>query len=355
MKLIIQIPCYNEEETLPVTLADLPREVPGVDEVEWLIIDDGSRDATAEVARAHGVDHIVQFKSNRGLAKAFLAGLDACLRAGADIIVNTDADNQYRAEDIANLVQPVLAGSAEIVVGARPISEIEEFSLSKKILQRFGSWVVRSASSAQVPDAPSGFRAMSREAAMRLNVFSEYTYTLETIIQAGRKGIAIQSVPIKTNPATRPSRLISSIPAYIRRSAETIVRISMTYRPFRFFAWPGFLLLLAGSLIGVRFLIFYFNGAGGGHVQSLLLGTLLLGTGFFLMVSGLIADLLSVNRKLSEDIQYRIRRIERKLEEPVEKGSGGALPRPLGAAAGAPQAAGDEGQAEEPQRVGQRQ
>ena len=355
MKLIIQIPCFNEEETLPLTLAELPREVPGIDEVEWLIIDDGSRDRTAEVARANGVDHIVQFKSNQGLARAFLAGLDACLRAGADIIVNTDADNQYRADDISSLVQPVLAGTAEIVVGARPITEIEEFSLSKKILQRFGSWVVRSASSAQVPDAPSGFRAMSREAAMRLNVFSDYTYTLETIIQAGRKGIAIQSVPIQTNPSTRPSRLISSIPAYIRRSAETIVRISMTYRPFRFFAVPGILLLGAGGLIGLRFLIFYFNGAGGGHIQSLLLGTLLLGIGFFLLVSGLIADLLSVNRKLGEDIQYRIRRIEGQLEESSRRDSGGVSRKLPRAGAPSPQAGGDISQADQSERVGQAQ
>ena len=239
MKLVIQIPCYNEAETLPVTLGQLPREVPGVDCVEWLVIDDGSRDKTAQVAREYGVDHVVQFKTNLGLARAFLAGLDAALQVGADIIVNTDADNQYRSDDIEALIRPILGGNAEIVVGARPISEILEFSFAKKLLQRFGSWVVRSVSSAEVPDAPSGFRAMSREAAMRLNVFSDYTYTLETIIQAGRKGIAIQSVPIRTNPSLRPSRLISSVPAYVRRSAETIVRISMTYRPFRFFAVPA--------------------------------------------------------------------------------------------------------------------
>lgn len=314
-KLIIQIPCYNEEETLPQTLAELPREVPGIDVVEWLVIDDGSRDRTAEVARAHGVDHIVQFKTNLGLSRAFLAGLDACLRHGADVIVNTDADNQYRAEDIPKLVAPVVEGMAEIVVGARPIEEIQDFSFLKKLLQRFGSWVVRSASKAEVLDAPSGFRAISREAAMRLNVFNDYTYTLETVIQAGRKGFAIKSVDIRTNPATRPSRLVKSIPRYIRRSAETIVRISMTYRPFRFFALPGLISLLGGLAVCGRFLWYYFQGAGGGHIQSLLLGVLLLGLGFFLMVTGLIADLLSVNRKLSEDIQYRIRRIEQTLSE----------------------------------------
>jgi len=314
MKLIIQIPCFNEEQTLPATLADLPRSMPGFDEVEWLVVDDGSSDRTAEVARELGVEHVVRFASNRGLAKAFLAGLEAALRAGADVIVNTDADNQYEAEDIGALVEPILEGRAEIVVGARPIGEIDDFSPSKKALQRFGSWVVRHASTARIPDAPSGFRALSRDAAMRINVFSDYTYTLETIIQAGRKGMSIVSVPVRTHPATRPSRLISNVGGYVHRSAETIIRIWMTYRPFRFFAVPGTLAFGAGFLLGLRFLYFWLQGTGSGKIQSLLLASLLMGAGFFLVIVGLLADLLSVNRKLGEDIQYRIRRLEGQLQ-----------------------------------------
>ncbi len=234
-KLIIQIPCYNEEATLGLTLSQLPRQIPGVEEVEWLIINDGSRDRTVEVAQAAGVDHIVDFQQNQGLAKGFMAGIDACLKAGADIIVNTDADNQYCADDIPKLIQPILDGTAEIVVGARPIQEIKDFSPVKKFLQKLGSWVVRIASNTDIPDAPSGFRAISREAAIRLNVFNEYTYTLETIIQAGQRGMAITYVPIRTNGYLRPSRLVKSIPAYIQRSIITIIRIFMTYRPLQFF------------------------------------------------------------------------------------------------------------------------
>lgn len=307
MKLTLQIPCYNEEESLPVTLAQLPRNMAGFEKVEWLVIDDGSVDTTAEVARRHGVDHVVRLPRNKGLARAFTAGLDACLAAGADVIVNLDADNQYDARDIPKLVAPVLAGEAEIVIGSRPIEQIEDFSWIKKLLQRLGSWVVRVASRTEVPDAPSGFRAMSRRAARQLNVFSDYTYTLETIIQAGQKGMAITSVPIGTNPAIRSSRLVRSIPSYIRRSVLTIFRIFMTYRPFEFFAIPGALSFLAGFALGIRFLYFYFTEAGAtGHVQSLILAALLLGLGFFLFVVGLVADLVSVNRKLLEKIDSRL-------------------------------------------------
>lgn len=308
MKLIIQVPCYNEEATLSIALGALPRELPGIDKVEWLIIDDGSKDRTVEVARECGVDHVVRLPRNQGLAKGFIAGLDACLKAGADIIVNTDADNQYCADDIPKLIDPILKGEAEIVVGARPIDEIEHFSPMKKVLQKLGSWVVRIASKTDVPDAPSGFRAMSRKAAMQLNVFNEYTYTLETIIQAGQKNMAIVSVPIRTNGDLRPSRLVKSIPAYIRRSILTIVRIFITYKPFRFFVVLGTSVFAIGFLVGLRFLYHYLIGHGAGHIQSLILSALLMGTGFFLGVTGLMADLISVNRKLLEDIQYNMRR-----------------------------------------------
>jgi glycosyltransferase involved in cell wall biosynthesis len=310
MKLIIQIPCYNEEATLGIALSALPREIPGVDKIEWLIIDDGSRDRTVEVARQYGVDHVVRLPRNQGLAKGFMAGLDASLKAGADIIVNTDADNQYCADDIPKLIEPILKGEAEIVVGARPIDDIEHFSLMKKALQKLGSWVVRMASKTDIPDAPSGFRAMSRKASMQLNVFNEYTYTLETIIQAGQKNMAIVSVPIRTNGDLRPSRLVKSIPAYVRRSILTIVRIFMTYKPFRFFVVPGLVFFTLGFIVGLRFLYFYFIGHGTGHIQSVILAALLMGGGFFLGVTGLIADLISVNRKLLEKIDWRIRQIE---------------------------------------------
>ncbi len=310
IKLIIQIPCYNEEKTLAVTLAALPRQVPGVDVVEWLVVDDGSTDRTVEVARANGVDHVVRQRTNRGLAWAFMAGLDACIRRGADIIVNTDADNQYNADDIPVLVAPILRGEAEIVVGARPITDIEHWSFSKKLLQRVGSWVVRVASRTSIPDAPSGFRAMTRNAALRLNVFNDYTYTLETIIQAGRKNMAITSVPVRTNPDLRPSRLVRSMPRYVQRSLFTIVRIFMTYRPFRFFAIPGVLIFLAGAVPALRFLYFYAQGNGNGHIQSLLFSVLFLGSGAFLVVVGLIADLIGVNRMLLEEVRWRMRDLQ---------------------------------------------
>lgn len=309
-KLIIQIPCYNEAETLGVTLSALPREVPGIDIVEWLVIDDGSTDGTAEVAADHGAHHVIRQSRNRGLAYAFMTGLEFAMRAGADVIVNTDADNQYNAEDIPLLVAPILRGEAEIVVGARPIEDIAHFSLLKKILQRVGSWVVRLASNTNIPDAPSGFRAMSRNAAMRLNVFDSYTYTLETIIQAGRKNMHITSVPVRTNPDMRPSRLVKSIPGYVQRSLFTIVRIFMTYRPFRFFALPGAVCFLIGLVPSLRFLYFYVQGQGEGHIQSLIFSALFLGLGAVLGVVGLLADLIGVNRQLLEDIRYRLRSME---------------------------------------------
>jgi len=308
MKLIIQIPCYNEAETLPITLADLPKEVPGFDQVEWLVINDGSKDATEEVAREHGVDHIVSFSRNRGLAHGFMAGLDACVKLGADVIVNTDADNQYNAQDIPLLVQPVLDKKADLVIGERPISKIKHFPLIKKLLQKLGSWVVRVASRTDIPDAPSGFRAISRDAALRLNVFNDYTYTLETIIQAGQKNMAVVSVPIRVNEDLRPSRLFKSIPSYIRKSSIIIVRIFVVYKPFRFFLSLAFIALLLGSLIGIRFLYFYFfTHDASGHIQSLILASILLGMGFQAFALAFLADLLAVNRRLMEDVQYRIR------------------------------------------------
>ena len=311
MKLIIQIPCFNEESTLGITLAELPREVPGVDQVEWLIINDGSLDRTVEVAREWGVDHIVSFEHNQGLARGFMAGLEACLKAGADIIVNTDADNQYNAGDIPRLIEPILAGKAEIVVGARPIRQIKHFSPIKKFLQGLGSWAVRVASNTKVADAPSGFRAISRNAAMQLNVFNEYTYTLETIIQAGQKGMAITSVPIHTNGYLRPSRLVKSISAYVRRSLLTILRIFITYRPLEFFTLLGSIPFLMGFLLGVRWIVlFAIEGATRSHVPSLVLAAILILIGFQLWVFGLVADLLSANRKLLEDIQLRLRRAD---------------------------------------------
>ena len=312
MKLIIQIPCFNEAATLPATLADLPRSVPGFDEVEWLVIDDGSADETRRVARDHGVDHVVGHTSNQGLARAFMTGLDACLQRGADVIVNTDADNQYKAAGIPALVAPVLDGSADIVVGERPIRIIRHFSPVKKALQKLGSWAVRMASKTAIPDAPSGFRAISRAAAQRLVVFSDYTYTLETIIQAGHKNIAITSVPVEVNEDLRPSRLVTSIWSYVTRSLVTIVRVFIIYRPFRFFATLAAVCFLAGFAIGVRFLVFYVTGDGSGHVQSLLLATLLMGAGFQLFVVAFVADLLAANRKLLEELLYRARIAERR-------------------------------------------
>ena len=310
MKLIIQIPCFNEEETLGITYADLPRRIPGIDEIEYLIINDGSRDRTAEVARRLGFHHVVSFKQNKGLAKGFMAGLDACLRLGADIIVNTDADNQYCGADIAKLVHPILDGSADIVIGERPIDQTEHFSWKKKKFQHLGSWVVRLASGTSIPDAPSGFRAYSREAALRLNVTNEYTYTLETIIQAGYDRIAMTSVPIRTNGETRPSRLFSSMWRYMKRSASVIIRSFLMYKPLRFFSAVGGGILMLGVLLGIRYLVFLFRDSGTGHIQSLILAAILMIIGFQTIVMGLLSDIIAANRKLLEDVQYRVRRID---------------------------------------------
>ena len=307
MKLIIQIPCFNEAEALPLALAALPREVPGFDEVEWLIIDDGSTDKTVRVARQHGVDHVVRHTRNQGLARAFMTGLEACLQRGADVIINTDADNQYRAADIPLLTGPVLAGRADMVIGARPVDTIEHFSPSKRLLQKLGSWVVRKVSRTDVPDAPSGFRAISRQAAARLTVFNSYTYTLETIIQAGQKNMAVVSVPIAVNKDLRPSRLVKSIPSYVRRSIMTMVRIFVVYRPFRFFGTVGVLLFAAGLLIGLRFIYYFFTGGGAGHTQSLILAAVLLMMGFQSVLVAFIADLLAANRMLLEDIRGTVK------------------------------------------------
>lgn len=308
IKLIIQIPCYNEADSLPVTLKELPRKVDGCDVVEWLVVNDGSTDKTAEVAKAHGVDHVVNLMNNQGLAKAFTIGLDNCIKLGADIIVNTDADNQYKSEDIQKLIRPIFDGKADYVIGARPIAQIRHFSLSKKLLHKLGSWVIKVISKTDIPDPPSGFRAMSRDAAMRLNVFSEYTYTLETIIQAGQKNMAVCFVPVEVNQDLRPSRLIKSIPSYICKSFSTIVRVFVVYKPFRFFLTIGLIIFCLGFLLGVRFLYYWFIGEGRGHIQSIVLCGVLMGMGFQTILIAFIADLLSVNRKIIEDIKYRLRK-----------------------------------------------
>ena len=312
MKLIIQIPCFNEEQTLPATLADLPSAVEGFDITEYLVIDDGSNDRTIEVAREHGVHHIVQLVKNRGLARAFMAGLEECLRQGADVIVNTDGDNQYRGECIQSLVDPILAGETQIVVGARPISEIETFSPINKFLQYLGSWVVKVASGAKIPDAPSGFRAYHREAAILLRVNNNYTYTLETIIQAGQMGIPMTSVPVSVNQVLRPSRLFRSTCEYVLRSVSTIFRVFILYRPFRFFFSLAALVSIPGLGGIIRFLYFYFTEGGAGHIQSLVLSGVLVAIGSIIMAVGLLADLISSNRRLLEDI--RVRQIKLDLE-----------------------------------------
>lgn len=314
MKLIIQIPCLNEAGTLGIAVGALPREVPGFDRVEWLVIDDGSSDDTAQLAHDLGVDHVVRHPVNRGLAAAFMTGIEACLALGADVIVNTDADNQYEASDIPKLTAPILAGRADMVVGGRPIADTEHFSWIKKKLQRLGSWAVRIASKTDVADAPSGFRAISRETAMRLNVFNPYTYTIETIIQAGLSNLRVISVPIRTNADLRPSRLVKSISSYVRRSLITILRIFVIYRPVAFFIWPGILFISAGALLALRFLYFYFvTNTGSGHVQSLIFAAMFVILGALLFMIALLADMITANRKLLERTNLRLQRIERAL------------------------------------------
>jgi glycosyltransferase involved in cell wall biosynthesis len=312
LKLIIQIPCYNEEETLPLTFRDLPKSIEGIGTIEYLIINDGSADKTVETARKLGIQHIVNFKRNRGLAYAFRAGIDACLRLGADIIVNTDADNQYSGADIERLIKPILEKKADIVIGERPIEDTEHFSWKKKKFQRLGSWVVRIASNTKVPDAPSGFRAYSREAAIQLNVINEYTYTLETIIQAGHNKMAITSVPVKTNPETRNSRLFKNMWTYMIRSAGVIFRSFLMYKPLRTFLFTGMVFLLAGLAIDVRFFILYLLGDTNYHTPSLILAATFILAGIQTIIIGFIADLISANRKILEDIQRRVRSIEYK-------------------------------------------
>jgi glycosyltransferase involved in cell wall biosynthesis len=313
MKLIIQIPCWNEEDQLPATLADLPREVPGVDEVEWLVIDDGSTDGTIEVARASGVDHIVRLTNNKGLAAAFQAGLDAALKLGADIVVNTDADNQYDARDIPKLIAPILAGDADMVVGSRPIASIEHFSAVKKRLQHIGSAVVRRASETKIEDTTSGFRAYNREAALQVQVVSKFTYTLETIIQAGKMTVAIDHVRIATNPKTRESRLFPSMWAYVRRNTVSIFRVYALYEPLRVFMTAAAVVGLAAGVIWVRFLVAYIVHGHAGHIQSLILGAVLFIAAIQLAALGVVGDILAGNRVLNQRILERVRRVELRL------------------------------------------
>lgn len=310
MKLIIQIPCYNEEETLPVTFMDLPKKIDGIDQIEYLIINDGSKDNTVEVAKELGIHHVVSFPNNRGLARGFMAGIDACLRLGADIIVNTDGDNQYSGHDIKKLVKPIVEKKAEVVVGDRETDKIAHFSSVKKFFQKFGSSVVRLASKSEVADTTSGFRAYSRDAAMKLNVISEYTYTLETIIQAGRNRIAIQNVKIGTNDKLRESRLFKSMWGYMKRSASTIIRTYSQFRPLKLFLTLGASIFAVGMIPAVRFLIFFISGDGDGHIQSLIFAQVLLGLGFQTMIFGLLADAISANRKINDELLYRMKRID---------------------------------------------
>jgi glycosyltransferase involved in cell wall biosynthesis len=308
MKLIIQIPCYNEAQILPKTLSQLPRSVDGFDQVEILVIDDGSTDETSKVARGNGVDHIVRLSRHRGLAQAYAYGLDACLRLGADVIVNTDADNQYKAEDINRLVEPILKGESEMVIGDRGVRTIEHFEPHKRLLQRIGSRVVSVTAGFEIPDATSGFRAITREVALETMVLSNYSYTLETLIQAGAKKTRVSFVPVETNPPERPSRLFRNIRNYLVNSTVTLMRSFAMYRALRIFTIISIVMLLLGSAIGIRFLIYYFQGQGSGMIQSLILAAVFLIVGFITFLIGLIADLVSFNRKILEEVLFRLRK-----------------------------------------------
>lgn len=312
MKLIIQIPCYNEEMMLPITLASLPKALEGIDKIEVMLIDDGSTDRSIEIAEKFGVEHIIKMNNHKGLARTFMAGLQQCVKLGADIIVNIDADNQYNAEDMEILIKPLLEKKADIVVGTRPIERIKHFSILKKILQKLGSYMIRLLSSTGVEDAPSGFRAFTREAATMINVFDNYTYTLETIIQSKSKGLIIASVPIRVNAPSRTSRLFKNLFEYVRKSSFTMLRMFIIYRPFRFFAIIGAFLFFLGLIIWIRFLFYYILGDGNGHIQSLLFAAVLMIIGFQTGLFGVFADLLAINRKLIEDVQVRIKKIENK-------------------------------------------
>lgn len=318
-KLIIQIPCLNESATLPETLNDLPKNIPGIDIIEILVIDDGSTDDTASVAREHGVHHVIRFKRNRGLAAAFAAGLDACLKHGADFIVNTDADNQYRGADVAKLLEPLVGGHADVTIGDRNISSLKHLPIIRRILQRLGSWVVRQVSSTNVPDSTSGFRAYTREAALSMTFVSEFSYTLESIIQTGKKRLAIAHVLIDTNPKTRESRLFKSVASYVKKSAATIIRVYAMYEPLKIFTYIGIVFFGAGFAISLRFLYFYLNNAGQGHLQSLILSAVLMIVGFQVLLIGLVADVISGNRKLIEDLVYRVRKMELSLGTITDK------------------------------------
>ena len=307
MKLIIQIPCFNEALTLPETLKSLPKHIPGVDQIEILVIDDGSLDNTSDIAKQSGADHVVRLKKNQGLAGAFKAGLDACIRLEADIIVNTDADNQYFSADIENLIQPILKGDAELVIGDRGVANEESFTPLKRKLQTFGSYVVSKASGLKIPDATSGFRAMTRDTAIKTNVLSNYSYTLETIIQAGNRNISVASVPVRTNPPRRPSRLMNGMWDYLLRSGVTIIRAYAMYRAIRVFFTIGLVLIGVGSFLAVRYFIFFVQGQGGGHIQSVILAAILLIVGFQTLLNGLLADLIASNRKMLEIINEKIK------------------------------------------------
>ena len=349
MKLIIQIPCLNEEEALPVTVRDLPREVPGFEAVEWLVIDDGSTDRTVAVARELGVDHIVRLTNNKGLANGFQAGLDACLKLGADVIVNTDADNQYDGRDIPKLVAPIVAGNADMVVGDRQVKTVEHFSPAKKALQRLGSWVVRQASQTTVPDTTSGFRAYNREAALALQVVSKFTYTLETIIQAGKMTVAIDSVPIRTNEKLRESRLFPSMWTYIRRNGISIFRIYALYEPLKVFMTAAALLGLLSAIVWARFLYFWIDGDGAGHVQSLILGAVLFNAATVLAALGVLGDLLAGQRITLQRVFERVRRVELELGVPPSHYEPGAGPTAQEPTTGAK--AGGHGKTEEREAV----